>query len=275
MLGPRGLTAPKEWPAGASPTMLDDSWLDSMPGTFDDLVSDVQDTVDSVTLAREVTRAIKSSTVAGSARRSCTSARTTKSRRRSARLSGTFCRASRAATWSACPPPRSVVIDMSTLAAQQRLVQELLDGLVQAQSHKEGVLLRKGTVPWSIFERCNEDDGQGLGTPLWDRCSRAPWSHARDAIGRSVAPSSPPSVPAAFSLPGIRVGPGGMARIAGSSARSRCARARKHEAARRTPGSHQPAFSQAWATSRCRPAPVRGPRSRHRCYAPPPPRGSA
>ena len=97
---------------------------------------------------------------------------------------------------------------MSALAAQQRLVQELLDGLVQAQSHKEGVLLRKGTVPWSIFERVDPDSGLPLGKPLWDRCSRAPWSHARDAIARSVAPSSPPSVPSAFSLPGIRVGPG-------------------------------------------------------------------
>ena len=142
--------------------------------------------------------------------------------------------------------PRNVVIDMSTVQAQHtflgpnahdNVVQENLAGMKMALAHKEVVLLRRGTVPWSILERCDPDDGHPLGTPLQDRCSRVPWSHGRDAIGRSsVAPSSP-SLRAGGVQPARHPGRSGVGwRGSPDHPRGRAARARKHEAARRTPG---------------------------------------
>ena len=132
--------------------------------------------------------------------------------------------------------PQNVVIDMSTHQAHQSflgehaqddMVQENLAGLAQARSHKEVVLLSRGTVPWCIFERCNPDDGHPWGTPLQDRCSRVPWSHGRGAIGRSsVAPSSP-SLRAGGVQPARHPGRAGVgARGSPDHPRGRAARAR-------------------------------------------------
>ena len=157
------LTSPTDWPEGASTTTLGNTWppylYRCMHGNHDDLVAapGVPDTVnDSVELARLVCRAIRTGCTDPSPflhlskefrvardwymryRRQCHDRSCYMVRVRTASL------------------PQNVVIDMSTHQAQQSflgehaqddMVQENLQGLAQARSHKEVVLLSRGTVP--------------------------------------------------------------------------------------------------------------------------------
>ena len=247
------LTSPTDWPKGASTTKLDNTWPSHlwrcMHGNHDDLVpvEGVPNTVDdSVELARLASRAIRTGCTNPSPflhlSKDFKVARHWYMRYRN-EWGDMRCYMVRVRTASL---PRNVVIDMSTVQAQHtflgpnahdNVVQENLAGMKMALAHKEVVLLRRGTVPWSILERCDPDDGHPLGTPLQDRCSRVPWSHGRDAIGRSsVAPSSP-SLRAGGIQPARHPGRSGVGwRGSPDHPRGRAARARKHEAARRTPG---------------------------------------
>ena len=100
----------------------------------------------------------------------------------------------------------NVAIDVSTDAAQRAFlgprgdddeVQEHLDGLRQAIAHDDVLILHRGTIPWSIFERCDAVTGQPLGRAVWDRSRmRSIVPLRRPAFGPAFSPAGVPDCPA-------------------------------------------------------------------------------